>query len=124
MRPYWKVTYRDGTVQKQYNEDGTENLYSSINQNKLYSFSVVINIVEYSVNLHKQIIISGETLLFENILQGIPRLIYFRRNKISYPTNERTTQHCIGIQTTYEGINHKVLCKIQEETQEIFIEVK
>jgi len=39
----WKAIYKDGTSLEQYNDDGTENKYSSIDRNNLSQFILIQN---------------------------------------------------------------------------------
>lgn len=85
----------------QYNSDGSENLFSSIDQSKLESFSLMDG-EKCLVSVYPR---TGRIYLQpDNPIHLSPgRLIYFRRNKmvmtLNGPTSDVETVHVIGLQT-------------------------
>ncbi len=100
----WKAIYNDGTELPQYEEDGTENLFKSIEQSKLVKFVVRTETDEAIINLLSgSIEINGQKLDFQYNEQE-HRLIYFRRTRTNLgPQGLNKVEECAGWQSTIPG---------------------
>jgi hypothetical protein len=97
----WKAIYKEGEPLSQFNADGSENLYRDIDRKKLSRFELY----------------DGETLKFALFLHEGQRLIFRRRNFISYSKDgeKRWIVYLVGYQFNDEtGKNYKVINYVHE----------
>jgi len=80
----WIAYYHDGTHLAQYLEDGFENTFGDIDQEKLMFFALVDGEHFFGVDLEKGFFVIDGTILAFNLKENLSnyRLIYFRRNKV------------------------------------------
>ena len=121
----WKANYSDGSKFNQFVESH-ENLFGDIDTDNLYIFSLEGKDERYSVNLKTGSfsINNQKTMTFSHLGESDFRLIYFRRNSVSWPAMDRTTIHNIGLQTTIDGKNKKVILQVPEDGSELNWEFK
>jgi len=111
----WIAKYNDKTQLSQFNEDGEENLFKDIDQDKLTEFVIGNPYKRLSVDLTTGIFnINGVLLEINNISKRSEeyRLIYFRRVSMSLGTDggsDKTVKSFIGYQITIDGKNNKVM---------------
>jgi len=103
----WAALYDDDTTLEQFNEDNSENLFSSIDQDRLVKFIVrAENGREVIVNTQTgEIKVNGVKLDF-GYGDCEHRLIYFRRVRqtLGGSSEPRITEY-VGWQTTIQGSN-------------------
>lgn len=92
----WEAEYKDGSILKQFDLDGTENLFSEVDHSKLYKFSWI----PIKPNLNPVSI----------ILKEGQKLKVYRKNFISFITGKQCVAYVIGI----EG--HPLTWIFQDET--------
>jgi len=95
----WKAHYNDGTILPQYNEDGTENGYHSIERNRLSHF------VLYDEN---------DKAVFSVRLNPDQRLIYRRRTAMRGSVAQGLV-YLVGWQMTIKGKNIKSIAYIFDD---------
>jgi hypothetical protein len=89
----WAAVYNDGSTFRQYEEDGSENLYVDIDRDRLTHFVLLCN-GEMKARIH---------------LNGDKRLIFRKRNFLK--GNKQIGQVFLaGWQETVNGANRKMLC--------------
>jgi len=114
----WRAIYEDGEELPQYNEDGTENLFADIDQNRLKFFvlehkdgrSWDVNLADGSFR------INAERFIWDGFDGADYRLVYFRRNRRQMGTagiSSSVIQH-VGWQTTIGEKNHQRVMAIAE----------
>ena len=119
----WRAIYKDGTELRQYNGDGTENLFGDINQAELKLFVIFhyITAQYWEVNLiDGSFRINGEQFYWDGFDGADFRLVYFRRNRrqmgsFGATISSSVVQH-LGWQTTIDGKNHQRVMAITENS--------
>jgi len=115
----WKATCSDGTSLDQFNEDGSENLFSAIDQTKLENFLLSDGTNNFTVNLTDGYI-SIETIelpMYEVSYKGYKyKLIYYRTVE-QKSTGESTTVYNLGYHTNVLGENKKFIITILDNGQ-------
>jgi len=97
----WEAHFFDGTVLKQFGDDGTFHQFKEIDQNKLMLFKMV------SIEGR-----SPYTLFFDP--QKMKLIHFYRRTRLNVgtPAEQRITLYCFGYETNINGIVHKVIMAI------------
>ena len=111
---YWIAEFDDGSIIKQFTEDGEEVLYKEVldNYNNLAYFSITDDVDTYTVDLVKWKLFTPDKIYKSK--GANPKLIYFRRNQVRMnmgPVQEilpPRVYHHIGIDTDGEDIEMEV----------------
>lgn len=118
----WIAIYDDGSELSQYNEDGSENLFGDIDQDRLIRFKLESYNKCLSVDLIEGTFrIGTEDIRFDGFDGADYRLIFFRRTRQDFGKSVKTTitPH-IGWQTNINGKNYQRIMAISEEGQILF----
>lgn len=115
----WHAIYDEENCLSQYDEDGTEHLFSEIDQSRLTKF-IVKGKREIIVNTINGEIQADGTILDFGYGDNEHRLIYFRRVRRTLgDSTEPITTEYVGWQSTIQGIdgpqNIKRIIGIQED---------
>lgn len=95
----WQVVYEDGSIVNQYNDDGTENKYFDIYNNKIVYFKILKN----------------SKVIFVLHLDRNKRLIYRRRVALNINTGEEEVVYIVGFQENKNGVNVQSIAFIFED---------
>jgi len=115
MTTAWEVVYNDKSTLKQFNEDGSENSFGTINQDDLFEFRLFHNNKIISLFMPtgtfgiNGFLYDTEVSRIENMKY---RLIHFVRRKKIMGQGQETNSYFIGFQITKDGKNHKQLISI------------
>lgn len=105
----WEVIYNDGSVFRQYEEDGKENVFRDINQEKMVVFNLYHNGKYISLNIKNgSFFLNG--LYYKTDISELDknyRLIYFARKRKVLGGEGDTNTYFVGYQVTIEEKNHK-----------------
>lgn len=119
MKYTWIAYYKDGTSLSQYDSEGKEHLFNEIVEDNLEEFKIKSESKSFEINLQTgSLTLNGTPVLINHVKDGLKRLIYFRRTKAS-TDGAYTIKHCIGVQTTTEGINKKIMLFVDNDTDEL-----
>ena len=116
----WTAVYSNGDELSQYKDDGSENLFSDIDQTKLEAFYISTPDEYWCVDLTDgTFMINEESFNFEGF-DGVDfKLIYFRRVRqvIGMCDDTHTTSviHHLGWQTNIDGKNYQRVMAIAED---------
>lgn len=99
MNITWQVVYEDGSIVNQYNDDGTENKYFDIYNNKIVYFKILKN----------------SKVIFVLHLDRNKRLIYRRRVALNINTGEEEVVYIVGFQENKNGVNVQSIAFIFED---------
>jgi hypothetical protein len=110
----WMAHYADLPPLPQFNDDGSENLFSKIDQDKLLVFSLG----PYEVWVKEGIVkLKDVRISFGSFDSN--RLIYFRRTSHTIGLTGGPTRITIlqvfGLQATVDGVNYKVMFGVDED---------
>jgi len=124
----WRAYYDDGSFLSQFNLDGTENLFPTIQQDKLVNFVIS---KEHTPELkNTDFIVSVRSGVF--VLKGVKitfgsypsnKLIYFRRVSVCFGQNlniqPKDKYQCIGLKAKVNNRVRQVIFGVQEKTDAI-----
>jgi len=117
----WIAIYDDGEERLgQFDEDGSENLFSQIDQERLSKFIVRTHTQEIILNLQNgEFKVNGVKLSF-GYEHDLHRLIYFRRVRQTLGVSSGPSiVECVGWQTTIQGsqapLNKKFIVGLEED---------
>lgn len=115
MTSHWEAVYSDNSVLSQFEPDGTENLFGTIDQSRLFEFRI------YHLGKCVSLFLPTGTLAVNGSLENTDlsdldneyRLIYFVRNTHTIGESEPKREYFIGFQTTMgDGKSHKRMVSI------------
>ena len=126
----WTAKYIDNETLSQFKENGEENLFKNIQQDKLKKFEIFINEINYIVNIADgTFTIDGRDLFFAGFSEKESyQLIYFRRvrrdlNESMQTLSTQVTHH-IGWKCTLNGKEHQRVLRVNDVTKAVSFEVK
>lgn len=114
----WEAVYNDKTSLKQFNADGSENLFKEIRQNELFEFRLHYNSKVISFFPKTGTFGLNGFLLDTDISCKCLdyRLIFFARRRKQLGTGTTESIYFLGFQANVDGKNIKRLISIQDNT--------
>ncbi len=103
----WEAHYIDGTILKQYGDDGIFHQVREINQKKMRVFKMV----------HKD---TKQT--YTILWHPARKLIHFYRTSVLNNGQTKLRWYCFGYETSVNGVNHKVIFVILHTNEVIATE--
>lgn len=115
MTTAWEVVYNDKSTLRQFNDDGSENSFSTIRLEEVFEFRIF-----HEGKLVSLFIQTGtfgiNGLLYDTDLSRIDgldyRLIHFVRRKKVLGQGQETDTYFIGFQVTKDEVNHKRMISV------------
>lgn len=125
----WYAVYLDGSVVPQFSfsGDGSENLFGNLDLSHLRDFFILRNgspAFSFYAEIPKGLIHLNNTEGSRTTVEfpgSSPRLIYFRRNIYTTGDNTPRVTHVLGLQSTVEGSNQKIMFGIDDTTSKISV---
>lgn len=122
---HWRAIYKSGEILEQL-ESTEEILYENIDQENLKEFYLIGYPIELGINLEKGTIKINQSEVCFNGISNINtnyRLIYYIKSSGVLGSSRQNKIYCIGLQTTYDKINRKVVVELFKNKIIIKIEV-
>ena len=126
----WTARYLDSTSLPQFEENGEENLFKEIDEDKLERFEIFINEKNYGIDLVTgKFNIGDQQLYFAGFSpKESYTLIYFRRVRKDLSQGMQVlgtkVTHHIGWKCTLNGKEHQRVMRVDNDTGEVSFEVK
>ena len=115
----WTAYYQDGRTLNQYGSEGNEHLFKEIEEHNLEKFQIKNDNKTFEVNLNTgMFIINNTSIRINHLKDGLKRLIYFRRTLAS-TDGAFSVKHCLGMQSTIENTNKKIMLLVDNDTDSI-----